>query len=136
MTRYASLAGALALALAVGVAAPAGARTAGQSTERTSPGKPDNTKLNRAEQATADQQKETKSDRELTRRIRRAITSDKNLSPDAHTVKIITQGGKVTLKGPVRSSEEAQTIEDKAAEVAGEGNVTSDLQIAPKNKKS
>jgi hyperosmotically inducible protein len=37
----------------------------------------------------------------------------------------------VTLRGPVRSQEEKSNIEAKAVAVAGEGNVTDQLEIAP-----
>ena len=94
----------------------------------------DNTKANQAERTsgkTADQQKENKSDRELTREIRRAIVQDKSLSTYAHNVKIVAQGGTVTLKGPVRSEEEKAAIEKKAADLAGgAANVQNDLQVA------
>jgi osmotically-inducible protein OsmY len=95
----------------------------------------DNTKVNQRDrnqsEPTADQQKENTSDRQLTQLIRRAIVKDKNLSSDAHNVKIITQNGAVTLKGPVKSEEEKQAIESKAAEVAGPDKVNSELQVAP-----
>jgi osmotically-inducible protein OsmY len=58
---------------------------------------------------------------------------DKSLSTYAHNVKIITQNGQVTLKGPVRSEDEKKTVETKATEVAGENAVTSQLDIKPKN---
>jgi osmotically-inducible protein OsmY len=54
---------------------------------------------------------------------------DKSLSTYAHNVKVITQNGQVTLKGPVQSEEEKRTIEAKAAEVAGQNKVTSELNI-------
>lgn len=86
---------------------------------------PDNTKVNKQDRApgapTADQQKENRSDRELTAEIRKAITSDKSLSTYAHNVKIITQHGVVTLKGPVHTEEEKAAIEAKAAQIAGAG---------------
>jgi hyperosmotically inducible periplasmic protein len=122
-----SLTGALTLAFAVAVVGPGAAQTSG-----TAPAKPENTKLNRTEQPTADQQSNTKNDRELTRQIRRAITADKQLSTSGRNVKVIVQDGKVTLKGPVRSADEKQAIESKATEVAGPGTVTNDLRIAPK----
>ena len=94
-----------------------------------------NTKVNQRDrnqsEPTADQQKENTSDRQLTQQIRRAIVKDKNLSSDAHNVKIITQNGAVTLKGRLNSEEEKQAIESKAAEVAGAGKVNSELQVAP-----
>ena len=57
---------------------------------------------------------------------------DKSLSSYAHNVKIITQDGMVTLKGPVRSEEDKRAIEAKAKEVAGEDKVTSELEVKPK----
>jgi len=94
---------------------------------------PDNTKVNKRDQSktelTADQQKEGPTDRDITRRIRRAIMKDKALSTYAHNVKIITRDGMVTLKGPVRSKKEKQTVEAKAKEVAGEDKVTSELEV-------
>ncbi|PYT30132.1 MAG: hypothetical protein DMG57_09330 [Acidobacteria bacterium] len=40
------------------------------------------------------------------------------MSTYAHNVKVIAQHGKVTLKGPVRSDDERQSIEAKAVDVA------------------
>jgi hyperosmotically inducible periplasmic protein len=97
---------------------------------------PDNTKVNERDrdkaQPTADQQKENRPDREITRDIRRSIMQDKTLSTYAHNVKIISQNGMVTLKGPVRSEDEKTSIEAKAAEVAGKDRVTSQLEVKPK----
>jgi hyperosmotically inducible protein len=102
-----------------------------------SPTSPDNTGVNRADrnsgQPTADQQQQNHSDQDLTKQIRRSIIADKSLSTDAHNVKVITRGGQVTLKGPVRSESEKRTVEAKAAEVAGEDKVTSELAIKAKN---
>jgi osmotically-inducible protein OsmY len=96
----------------------------------------DNTKTNERDknkaEPTADQQKETQSDREMTRQIRRSIVQDKSLSTYAHNVKIISQNGMVTLKGPVRSDEEKTAVEAKAAEIAGKDKVTSQLEVKPK----
>ena len=80
---------------------------------------PDNSARNKNHTTTADQQPENKSDREITRDIRRSITSDKSLSTYAHNVKIITQNGAVTLKGPVHSEDEKHAVASKAAEVVG-----------------
>ena len=95
----------------------------------------DNTKVNQrdrnANEPTADQQKENTSDRQLTAQIRRAIVNDKALSTEAHNVKVIAQDGNVTLKGPVKSDAEKQAIESKAAQIAGDGKVNSELQVAP-----
>jgi len=97
----------------------------------------DNTKVNQrdrnANEPTADQQKDNRSDRDITQQIRQSLVKDKSLSTYAHNVKVITQNGMVTLKGPVRSEEEKKAVEAKAAEVAGENKVTSQLDIKPKN---
>ena len=97
---------------------------------------PDNTKVNDRDRSqtepTADQQKENRPDRDTTRDIRRSIMQDKSLSTYAHNVKIISQDGMVTLKGPVRSEEEKTAIEAKAAEIVGKDKVTNQLEVKPK----
>jgi osmotically-inducible protein OsmY len=80
---------------------------------------------------TAEQQGESKQDRELTQKIRQAVVKNKDLSMNAHNVKIITIDGVVTLKGPVASEQEKKDVEELAAQVAGEGNIKSDITIAP-----
>jgi hypothetical protein len=93
---------------------------------------PDNTKQNKDQtKPTADEQNINPADRSITQKIRKAIHEDTTLSTYAHNVKIITQDGKVTLRGPVRSEEEKSNIEVKAVAVAGQGNVTNQLEIAP-----
>jgi hyperosmotically inducible periplasmic protein len=96
---------------------------------------PDNTKMHkgdaRQEASTADPQKMNSSDRAITQKIRAEIMKDKSLSAYAHNVKIITQDGKVTLKGPVRSQDEKASVEGRAAAIAGDGNVTSQIEIVP-----
>jgi osmotically-inducible protein OsmY len=82
---------------------------------------------------TADQQQNNRSDRDITQQVRKAIEGDKDLSSYAHNVKVITQNGQVTLKGPVRSEQEKQAVEAKAAAVAGDGKVTSELTVKPKS---
>lgn len=100
---------------------------------------PDNTKVNQRDrnpaESTADQQKENTSDRELTRQVRKAITDDKSVSTYAHNVKIISQNGSVTLKGPVRSEEEKNAIEAKAASVVGsKEKVINQLEVKPEKQ--
>ncbi len=95
----------------------------------------DNTKMNKGDASkdatTADQQKLNPTDRAITQKIRAELMKDKSLSTYAHNVKIITQDGKVVLKGPVRTTEEKAAVESKAAMIAGDGNVSSQLEIAP-----
>ena len=96
---------------------------------------PDNTKMNKGDATkdatTADQQRMNPTDRAITQKIRAEIMKDKSLSTYAHNVKIITQDGKVTLKGPVRTQDEKASVEGKATTIAGDGNVTSQIEIAP-----
>ena len=110
-----------------------------EPTGQNTPPPPDNTKVNERDRSksepTADQQKENQSDRDITQQIRQSIVNDKSLSTYAHNVKIITQNGVVTLKGPVRSEAEKQNIEAKAIAVAGDGKVTDNLDIKPEKKK-
>ena len=108
-----------------------------QPADQSSQAAPDNTAKNQRDrsqsEATADQQKENKSDLELARQIRQALVKDKSLSTYAHNIKVIAQNGEVTLKGPVKSAEEKQAIEAKAAEVAGSPDrIKSEIEVAPK----
>lgn len=97
----------------------------------------DNTRMNQRDrngnEPTADQQKMNPSDRDITQQIRKSIISDKSISTYGHNVKVITQNGMVTLKGPVRSEEEKKSIEDKAAQVAGADKVTNEIDVQPKH---
>jgi hyperosmotically inducible protein len=93
---------------------------------------PDNTKKNKDQTSpTADQQKVNPTDRVITQKIRKAVIGDKSLSTYAHNVKIISQDGKVTLRGPVRSEDEKTNVYAKAVAVAGPDNVTNELEVAP-----
>ena len=93
---------------------------------------PDNSGVNKTQTPTAGDQHTGKADRLTTQKIRRAVEGDKTLSFYAHQVKIITKGGMVTLKGPVRSDEEKQKIEADAANVVGADKVSNQIMIKPK----
>jgi len=98
--------------------------------------KPDNTKMNQRDrnpdEATADKQKMNPEDRALSSKIRKAIVADKSLSTYAHNVKIISQNGTVTLKGPVHSDDEMKNIVAKATDVAGSPDkVVNQLSVKP-----
>jgi len=56
--------------------------------------------------------------------------ADKSLSTYAHNIKIISQNGAVTLKGPVKSDDEKRVIVAKAVAVAGSADkVTDEISI-------
>jgi osmotically-inducible protein OsmY len=94
---------------------------------------PDNTAVNvrdRDEAAkTPINQNENQPDVDLTAAIRKRVV-DTELSVNAQNVKIITQDGKVTLRGPVDSAEEKKQVEEIAKAIAGAGNVDSQLELA------
>ncbi len=97
---------------------------------------PDNTKVNQRDRSpsepTADQQKMNKTDRDLASSIRKSIMDDKSLSTYAHNVKVISQDGTVTLKGPVKSEEEKKSVMTKATEVAGSAaKVHDEMSVKP-----
>jgi hyperosmotically inducible protein len=75
-------------------------------------------------------QNENQADVDVTARIRKSVV-DTKMSVNAQNVKIITQDGKVTLRGPVASPEEKQQIEEIAKSVAGADKVDNQLEIAP-----
>ena len=97
---------------------------------------PDNTRTNQRDradgQSTADSQKLNPSDRALSQKIRQAIVKDKSLSTYAHNVKIISENGTVTLKGPVRSDEELRAVVAKATSIVGDKNqIVNQLSVTP-----
>jgi hyperosmotically inducible periplasmic protein len=95
---------------------------------------PDNTKANQNQSApTASDQPMNAADQEIVQKIRKSIHADDSLSMYAQNIKIISQDGKVTLRGPVRSVDDKKSIQAKAVAVAGKGNVTNLLKIAPAN---
>ena len=73
-------------------------------------------------------QNENKADINITADIRKRVV-ETTMSVNAHNVKIITQNGKVTLRGPVNTEQEKQDIEKIATEVAGADKVDSQLEV-------
>ena len=91
--------------------------------------KPDNSAQNKNQDQTAQNQSATASDRELTAKVRKAIFADRDLSTYAHNIKIISQNGTVTLKGPVKSDDEKQKIESDAASVVPRDSIVNQLIV-------
>jgi hyperosmotically inducible periplasmic protein len=95
---------------------------------------PDNTGRNvrdrGGETRTPGDQSENEADRTITQNIRKALTADDSLSTNAKNVKIISNDGVVTLRGPVNSQKEKADIEAKAKQVAGVRNVDNQLEVA------
>lgn len=99
---------------------------------------PDNAKKNERDQAnnapTPMDQGNDERDLEITREIRRQVIAQPNFSINAQNVKIITQDGNVTLRGPVETVEEKATIERLARSQAGVNKFVSELEVKAENK--
>jgi osmotically-inducible protein OsmY len=93
----------------------------------------DNTKMNSRDKGepseTPQKQSNAKSDRELLASVRRTIVKDKSLSMTAHNIKILAEGGVVTLRGPVQSDDEKRKVEALAKSVAGVTSVDNKVDI-------
>jgi hyperosmotically inducible periplasmic protein len=98
----------------------------------------DNTKQNSSDQnkntETAEKQSNSKDDLALTQKIRQAVMKDGSLSMNAKNAKIIAQDGKITLKGPVDSQQEKDTIGAAAGEIAGKEKVDNQLEVKADKK--
>ena len=96
--------------------------------------KRDNTEVNVRDRTDAVKtpidQNENRKDIDITANIRKRVV-DTKMSVNAQNVKIITQDGKVTLRGPVKSEEEKTQIEKMAHDVAGAANVDNQLEVQP-----
>lgn len=100
----------------------------------TNPGtQPDNTKVNERDRnaaaLTPPDQKENQTDLKITQQIRQNVMADGSLSFTAKNVKIITAGGKVTLRGPVKTDAERSAIEAAARKVAGVSQVDNQIEV-------
>jgi osmotically-inducible protein OsmY len=80
-------------------------------------------------QITPGDQGENEGDLKISAAIRKAVVDDNALSVNAHNVKIVTAGGVVTLRGPVKTEQEKTTIESKAKQVAGVTRVDNLLEV-------
>lgn len=78
---------------------------------------------------TAFDQGNSAADIELTQRIRAELVGSTNLSMPAKNIKIISNNGLVTLRGPVNSADEKSSIEATAKNIAGDSKVDNQLEI-------
>jgi hypothetical protein len=94
---------------------------------------PDNTKVNERDQSSAAltplDQRNNETDLKITQQVRQAVMADGSLSFNAKNVKIITQAGKVTLRGPVKSAAERDAIAAAARKVAGVTQVDNQIEV-------
>lgn len=73
-------------------------------------------------------------DIEITKKIRQQVLDQPDFSVNAQNVKIITQNGTVTLRGPVATAAEKATIERLAKAQAGANKLVSELEVKVEDK--
>jgi osmotically-inducible protein OsmY len=99
---------------------------------------PDNSAKNadviRSDRETADQQSNAPSDVELAAKVRSALTNQDSLSTYAKNLKVITNKGMVTIRGPVRSQAEREEVERIVGGLAERNRMTVDITIAEEEK--
>ena len=78
---------------------------------------------------TASDQPENDADRKIIQEVRQALTADSSLSTSAQNVTVVSNNGKVTLRGSVKDDSEKQKIVSKATQVAGVTNVDNQLTV-------
>jgi hyperosmotically inducible protein len=77
-------------------------------------------------------QHQNQKDIDITADIRKKVV-DSEMSVNAQNVKIVTQDGNVTLRGPVKTDEEKLKIETIARNTAGDSKVTSQIEVVKPN---
>lgn len=78
---------------------------------------------------TAMDQGDSKADVATTAQIRKGIDAEKGISASARNVKVATNKGQVTLRGPVTTAEEKRIIGEIASRVAPSQNVDNQLEV-------
>ena len=95
--------------------------------------KADNTAMNQrdrsGESQTSGDQSNSSADLKITQAIRQALMKDSELSATAKNIKIITNNGHVTLRGPVKTAQEKVKIDQLAKSAAGGAQIDNQLDI-------
>jgi osmotically-inducible protein OsmY len=108
-----------------GEPAPQG-RASNSGNTATSPGSADDRKAT----TTPLDQGSSASETSITASIRRGIMADETLSAVAESVKVITVGSKVTLRGPVKDDQAKVAIANIARRTAGVIEVDNQLEVS------
>jgi len=99
--------------------------------------KPDNTAVNERDRSgetqTSGDQSNSSADLKITQAIRQALMNDSELSTTAKNVKIITNNGQVTLRGPVKTAQEKAKIDQLAKSAAGGAKIDDQLEVKGSN---
>jgi osmotically-inducible protein OsmY len=101
--------------------------------DRTSGADADNTARNSRDSGgktvTPMDQSENEGDRAITQRVRKVVVDNDALSTNAHNVKIVTANGVVTLRGPVNTPQEKNTVVAAAQMTPGVKRVDDQLEV-------
>ena len=99
--------------------------------------KPDNTATNERDRSgetqTSGDQSNSSADLKITQAIRQALVKDGELSMTAKNIKIITDNGQVTLRGPVKNAQEKAKIDQLARSAAGGAKIDDQLDVKGSN---
>jgi len=99
--------------------------------------KADNTATNdrdrSGETQTSGDQSNNSADLKITQAIRQALMKDGELSTTAKNIKVITENGQVTLRGPVKNVQEKSKVDQLAKSVAGGAHIVDQLDVNEAN---
>ena len=99
--------------------------------------KSDNTATNERDRSgetkTSGDQSNNSADIKTTQAIRQALMKDGELSTTAKNVKIITNNGQVTLRGPVKTAQEKAKIDQLVKAAAGGAKIDNQLDVKRSN---
>jgi hyperosmotically inducible periplasmic protein len=95
--------------------------------------KADNTATNERDRSgetqTSGDQSNSSADLKITQGIRQALMKDGELSMTAKNIKIITENGQVTLRGPVKNVQEKARVNQLAKSAAGGARIVDQLDV-------
>ncbi len=98
---------------------------------------PDNTTTNERDRSgetkTSGDQSNSSADLKITQAIRQALMRDSELSTTAKNIKIITDNGQVTLRGPVKNAQEKAKIDQLARSATGGAKIDDQLDVKGSN---
>ena len=95
--------------------------------------KPDNTGINERDRSgetqTSGDQSNSSVDLKITQAIRQALMKDGELSTTAKNIKVITNNGQVTLRGPVKNAQEKARVAELAKSAAGGAKIVDQIDV-------
>ena len=95
--------------------------------------KADNTAINERDRSgdtkTSGDQSNSSADLKIAQAIRQALMKDGDLSATAKNIKVITENGQVTLRGPVKNVQEKTRVDQLAKSAAGGAHIVDQLDV-------